>query len=269
MWVSICTIVAGVISFIAPPATNGSILFGNYNTVGVLYFTMCALNVLIYLRIKNRWFILLAVCDVILIMISITRTALFLLIIAAVLFLLLRLTKRPRPAVFLGWMIPLLILFIAFYYNIKESGLYDLLNRISKSIFGKNFDSGRPDLWHYAVDAVGDKWFMGLGTGTTLEELYPWLKTSHSVFFEVYLQNGIVGTLVFILICLVCIGKKGRLKKTDFALLVLTLAFVILFYNAVGIVLTKPRSGIGLLHWVLLGMPYMSHKNSFKGEAKV
>ena len=158
-----------------------------------------------------------------------------------------------------------MVLFIIFYFNIKRNGLYDILNEISQKIFRKNFDSGRPDLWNFAVEAVGERWLIGRGNYAELSDFVYWTKTPHSVFFDVYLKNGLSGLFFFIVLLTTVLHEKGKYNNSRLNILIMISAFIIIFYNAVGIVLTKPRSGIGLIHWVIIALPYFDF---FKSNLK-
>ena len=57
------------------------------------------------------------------------------------------------------------------------------------------------------------------------------------------------------------IKSKGKWNKSSINLLLVSVVFVIVFYNALGIVFTKARSGIGLLQWLLIALPYSVNKS--------
>lgn len=267
---SVIEVLLGFLSFILPNMSNGNIFYGNLNTVGVLFFTLFVLNALMYLKSRRNIFALLALLNVIEILISRTRTSLFLVLATLILFMLLKAVhaENIKPKIFFSVMIILLTAFVLFYYNIKELSVYEALNQMSKKLFNKNFDSGRPDLWHYTVEAVDSKWFFGQGTGVDLENFISWTKTSHSVYFDVYLQNGIIGVVTFIISILVCLNSKGKWTKSRLNIFIMITAFIVIFFNAVGVVLIKPRSGIGLLHWILIAIPYVHVENDKKKSIK-
>ncbi len=255
---TVVVLILGLCTIFSPNEKGANVLFGNYNTVGVLYFTLGVINLIVYLKMHFKTSFVLFLGCVLMIILSNTRTSLFLLLIALVLWgLFLILPKNMiKPKIIFPVLIILLIAFVWFYYNIKSLSVYSTLNKISKELFNKNFDSGRPDLWHMAVDAVGKNWLSGRGTGVDLEEFYPQVKTPHSVYFDIYLQNGILGLISYLVCIFLVIKRKGKWSRTNLNVLLITVAFAILFYNSVGIVFTKARSGIGLLQWALLALPY-------------
>ena len=266
--VTVITFLLGMATIFSPLSDGSNKLFGNYNTVGVLYFTLGVINLLIYLHQRRGIFLFLCALCLLMIVISKTRTALFLLLFLILGWLLLNVLpqKIVQPKVVLPIGIAVIVGFVWFYYNIKSLSIYQTLNRISQELFHKNFDSGRPDLWHMTVEAVGEKWFLGRGTGIDLEEFYSYVKTPHSVYFDIYLQNGIAGVISLCICILFVVSNKGKWCKTKFNTCLLILATVIIFYNAVGIVFTKARSGIGLLQWMLLAFPYQQNGDAKKRE---
>lgn len=258
----------GIMSFILEEASNGNIFFGNLNTVGALFFILSALDLAIYFKNKKSIFIVFAVINLIIILISNTRTAFLLLLITAVLFACVKLFGKSQLKTKLFFVVTLLLLlaFVVFYYNITDKGYRDILNNISNALFNKNFDSGRPVLWQHTIESVGSHWFFGRGTGASLKEFVSGVENSHNSFLEIYLQNGALGALAFVICLLVCIKEKGKCCKNSFNIFIMVLAFILIFYNTLGVVLVKPRSGIGLLQWALLALPYADVENSERRE---
>lgn len=260
---SALTVVLGFATIFTPARENTNLLFGNYNTVGVLYFTLTVLNMLVYFKTYKFSALLLSFLNVAIILISNTRTALLLLIITSVLFILSKLIsgKIIKPKVFFPLSLLLLCVFVYLYYNIKDLPFYEFLNEISQKLFKKNFDSGRPELWKITVQTVGAQWLTGMGTGIDLEFFYSTMKTPHSVFFDIYLQNGLLGVISYLLCIFVTLKKKGKWESSNLAIFIMIVSFIFIFYNSVGIVFTKARSGIGLLQWAIIALMYVCKKN--------
>lgn len=260
-------IIGYIINFLYPSELGYNPLIGNYNTVGALYFTLGIIELLLYIRCKRSVDLFIVLNCLIVIVLSDTRTAMFLFCIVALLYLLLKTisSKHFHPIGIMIFLIGCLLVFIVFYYNIKNSSLYDFLNGISQTLFDKNFDSGRPDLWHLAVASVGENKWLGMGTGIDLEYFYPWAKTTHSVYFDIYLQNGLLGIGCFILCIFTTLYGKGKYIYNRLSIMLLIIVFIMLSYNAVGIIFTKARSSIGVVQWMLMAMPWGNyHKTVFK-----
>lgn len=257
---SAVTLAAGLISFCLPEQSNGNPFFGNLNTVGVLYFTVFAINYLLFVKTKNLINSALCCFAVFIIAASNTRTALFLAVLTVAVNLIVYFTKLKKisPFVFYALSFAGIALFVLFYFNIRNLSVYNFLNAVSQKLFHKNLDSGRPELWHLTIEAVGDRFLSGRGNFAELSDFASWTKTPHSVFFDVYLKNGLSGLFFFVLAITVVLQFKGNYENNRLNVLNMSLVFVILFYNAVGIVLTKPRSGIGLIQWMLIALPYLS-----------
>lgn len=271
LYLSSALVILGFATIFTPARENTNILFGNYNTVGVLYFTLTITNLLLYLKTKKIATLLLAFFNTLLILISNTRTALLLLIITLLLFICVKCISKKiaKPNVFFPLALLMLVVFIYVYYDIRNLPIYSFMNELSQKLFHKNFDSGRPELWHLTVETVGNRWILGKGTGIDLEFFYPNLKTPHSVYFDLYLQNGILGVLAYLICIIITLKEKGKWEKNNFAMMIMIIAFVFIFYNSVGIVFTKARSGIGLLQWALIALPYSTNKAKSFEERKI
>lgn len=265
--------ILGLISVfnLIPKAENGYLLFGNPNTIGVVYFTLIFVTLKIRRHMKKWMMVLLILSSLAVIWFSTTRTALFCIGLLVIFILFVKLVNRKKLATRF-WLISCMLLIgtaVTVYYFIKDMPFYDFLNNLSQKLFGKNFDSGRPDLWHYAVDAVGENIWFGCGSGYKLESFMPGLKTSHSVFFETYMQFGIFGLAAFCIMIFSLFRIKGKNVASDFDnLWILGIFIIIILYNAVGIVITKNRSTVGLLQWFLLALPFGANKKTNEEGAK-
>lgn len=253
-------VAAGLVSFCLPEQSNGNPFFGNLNTVGVLFFTVFAINYLLFVKTKNLINSALCCLAIFVIAASNTRTALFLTALTVAVNLIVYFTKIKKisPFAFYTLSFAVIILFVFLYFNIRNLGVYSFLNGISQKLFRKNLDSGRPELWHLTIEAVGNRFLSGRGNYAELSDFVSWAKTPHSIFFDVYLKNGLAGVFFFVLAITVVLQTKGNYQSNRVNVLNMSIFFVILFYNAVGIVLTKPRSGIGLIQWMLIALPYLS-----------
>ena len=81
------------------------------------------------------------------------------------------------------------------------------------------------------------------------------------VFFDIYLQNGLLGVISYLLCIFVTLKKKGKWESSNLAIFIMIVSFIFIFYNSVGIVFTKARSGIGLLQWAIIALMYVCKKN--------
>lgn len=240
---------------------NTNICFGNLNTVGVLYFTVALLYFCLRNRMDRVLYYLFQANFLLLILISNTRTALLL----YVLFFALCFAfghfrvKRLKPLFVLS--LAVVAGFIFLYYNIHALPIYTWLDELSMRIFDKHIDSGRPRLWQLTVATVGEKWLFGLGTGFELSDTSP-----HSSYFDFYMQNGAAGVALFVAIVWALFSAKGKAAPCRQNKGYVMIVFVILFYNALGLVISRPGSASGLLMWLLLSLPFIARK---RGEVKI
>lgn len=185
-----------------------------------------------------------------------SRTSLFTLLIIAGVFILLSVLK-PKKGVLLGlfW---ILVIFIAIgivaYINIDNFGWYSTLNVYSVDLFGKNIDSSRPLLWGMSINALGQNWLTGIGTGF-LPAYGPFTDVSfHNSYLQLLIPNGVVS-----LICLILIFYfmwESMAENIDDLLVRLIFAALvgILVYNCFESTLLFNKLSIGFMEWFLLAL---------------
>lgn len=256
---NVCLIFVCVISLQFPNTDGSDKLFGNYNTVGAIFFTLAIINILLFFINGRKLHLFIALGNSIVINMSNTRSAILLLIILIAGYLILKGICKRRVNVNRIYLVFFIIIAAAVfvYYNVNNYEFMNKLNELSVKYFGKRLDTGRPRLWQYAVQLVGAKFLTGLGTGASIMEFSSHLSSTHSTYFEMYLQNGIMGVALY-LACIISVISHKRRGDCDKKFLIIGTLVVcgILFYNAVGVIFLRARSGMGLLQWFIMALPY-------------
>ena len=111
---SFFVILFGFISFLLPQQEDTNPFFGNLNTVGALYFSFFALNYIQFLKTHKYIKLLYSGLSVLLVIISNTRTAMFLILLAIVLCVAIKcfIGKNVKPLAFFVLSIGIIVLFI-------------------------------------------------------------------------------------------------------------------------------------------------------------
>ena len=241
-------------------ASNGNINLGN-TLPGCTVFFSYAYLVSIFMN-KNKhhmgkYFILYIIINMISIYICLksnSRTALFIIPIISIFFIFYIFIWKERSTLPIFFtLLCALIIIIVLYSNIHKFSWYDKLNVWSSSIFGKNLDSSRVNLWLTSIREL-EWWQFIIGSGTGRLPSIARYDTSsfHNSYLQLLMQNGILG-----LICLVLIFYNiwKKLDKYSYDLvikLVLSIFSGIMIYNCFESTLLQNKIFIGIIEWFIL-----------------
>lgn len=70
------------------------------------------------------------------------------------------------------------------------------LNHFIREVTGKNFFSGRQEIWRNILELVSNKMWMGYGTGTLYSNLANSKLSAHNQYLQLYMQSGIIGIVI-------------------------------------------------------------------------
>lgn len=143
------------------------------------------------------------------------------------------------------------------YMFIGSLPFYEQFNEISFSLFKKELNTSRPDLWKFEIARLQGSFLGGLGTG--ILPIFPYgvdeelLGSFHNSFIQLLMQNGFIGLVMLIII----LGKIWNQISKSIELL--SIQFVIasfvgiLLYNSFETTLLSNKFSIGMLEWMILG----------------
>ncbi len=184
------------------------------------------------------------------------RSALFVLIIIFSAFIILSFWKpKRRTLILLFWFCVAFGIFgIAAYINIHRFDWYSYLNFYSVELFGKNIDTSRPLLWSMSIEALGDNWLIGLGTGF-LPSFGRFNEVSfHNSYLQVLVPNGVLALACLILIFFFIWRELASYADDVLVRLVLAAFIGILVYNCFEATLLFNKLSIGFLEWFVLSL---------------
>lgn len=137
------------------------------------------------------------------------------LILISIIWMLFRYKVRFRKTIFM-----ILIIFTAFSINQIPQGQLDRLSTISSEITDGTLNK-RTDIWQAGVKVFGENALIGVGAGNYGESVEKYMGvqvSAHNTFLSVFVENGIVGGSLFLVIVLSVfyyawnIGKRSRFK---------------------------------------------------------
>lgn len=161
------------------------------------------------------------------------------------------------------------ILFLAFYTLLAKSSYFDSLNNWSIETFGKNFFSGRQNIWEPVMEFGLKQPIFGHKVGIMPVN---YMEGSHYVhvhnqYLQIFLESGLVGLVcfVFFLYGIWKVYQKGL--HSNIVRWSACFFLGILVYQSVEVSLFFNMEPIGLMHWFIIAIG-MSAVLFYKPEAK-
>jgi len=119
---------------------------------------------------------------------------------------------------------------------------------------GRTARSGRDFIWPLIIGATSDSPWIGLGTGTTVSNLFNTDLSAHNYFLQIYMQAGLVGVGLLLLILFSIWRAIGRPQKTKPVTIFATGAFLfVLLHASFEVFLMQVNLLMGCCAWMLLG----------------
>ena len=211
--------------------------------VGALFLLNYCLNHSQEKPIYRPWLIVMSVPMVSLLLLTASRVALLVLASGAILFVLLRQTKR-KVTKFIWLILGLIALYYGYQIVLDQEVL---MTRMEKTIDEGNV-SGRDYIWEKYIELIKEHPVLGVGfTGAEQYALQVFGKarSPHNVIIEVALYSGVLGLVCF-LVFLFCVYRDAwlyRKKRNNLGPLITSMAIL-------GLVLSGQVLGVKLF-WVL------------------
>ncbi|WP_123377833.1 O-antigen ligase family protein [Aliarcobacter butzleri] len=231
-------------------ATQGSnnptpfINHGKYNIfmsiiIGIILYKLLKNRSSLYIRIISIFFITTATINITLIGGRIGYIGYFFIILATIIFVY---RGKAFKYLFFGVSCLLLIGYIAFHSSsMFQNRVNDTVNDI-EMIGDNNFNTSigtRIGLWYYSSKVIGDNFFFGVGTGDHVDEVRKYIqeeskynylmqwKNLHSGYFEILVQFGIVGFILYLNIFYQIIRYKYENEFKQFVIFIVSLGISI------------------------------------------
>jgi O-antigen ligase len=269
LWFSISSFVVGLCYYlnigVSIDESMRIVVFGeNANGLGVkmgvgaLFLFNYCLNHSLERPIYRPWLIVMSVPMVSLLLMTASRVALLVLASGAILFVLLRQTKRKFTK-FIWLVLGLMALYIGYQIVLDQEVL---MTRMEKTIDEGNV-SGRDYIWEKYIELIKEHPVLGVGfTGAEQYALQVFGKarSPHNVIIEVALYSGVLGLACFLLFLFYVYRDAWlyRKKRNNLGPLITSMAIL-------GLVLSGQALGVKLF-WVLAAYAISYEVEKYKTE---
>ncbi|MCG1027065.1 O-antigen ligase family protein [Virgibacillus halodenitrificans] len=240
------------------PMTNFKGLIRNPNITGV--FVSCLLFFLIIafkkVSLKGQLFLGVGIgFAIILIYVSSARAVLLLLVTAFGARIVLFFSKKLFS--FLFYLVMLFNAIFLFTYGLlSKSSYFSTINEWSMNNFGKNFFSGRQNIWNPAILHGFEEPFFGHRINILPEDYIQGTHYvhAHNQYLQVFLESGIVGIICFSLLLLGIWKVYQRGLHSSVVRWSACFFLGILVYQSMEISLFFNMHAIGLLQWLIISI---------------
>lgn len=240
-------------------------IYANENYLAVLLFSLLFFHILSIKFSRNMErviFFIITGMNLVLIVASSARSVLIGIIVIVIAWKILQASRRIfKTLIYL--VIVGNFLFVGTYVGLKDTGVGDILNGFSVTVFHKNLFSGRPEIWQSVFQAILEKPFFGHGLGVKAYNVAETNLTAHNMYLQILLEFGIIGFLVF-LIVLISIWTVLQ-RRLDQFVAKLSACFMlgILVYNIFELTLFQNNYSIAIFQWLIMtiGISFSDEKN--------
>lgn len=236
--------------------SNYKSIYSNPNTLGLTSFLLIGISSNMYLLNKRKIYIIYGVLFSYMMYISNTRSSIlaFILVILAYIFYdiisLNRFTWRLSIC-----LIIMSIIFIAYIYpSIDQLPGFGNWNRVIYELTGKSIFSGRNTIWRQSMEHILRRPFFGYGTGVQLSEITNVEVSTHNLYIQILLQNGIIGFGVFMFF-ITSIWQLFYKNREDAVVKFNACFFVgIIYQNMFEVTLLQNNMAIAIMQWFIISI---------------
>ena len=239
---------------------NFSSYLANPNTLGGILFCLLFFPITEYLTTRNKnsrtlW-LLIIIVGIGVILATKARSVWLAIVASFVTYLFWKFIIK-KQSLFWGWLFSVFCIIGLFVYgysalfNHNQSYYY---NSIIKEYTGGNLFSGRQILWSQLIEVIGEKPWLGYGSGALPNEVIQIPLSAHNLFLQIALQVGITGLFSFLLLLgsiwyVFWVGRTNQLVRLSGAFFI-----GILVHQTFEVSLTQNALSIGLMQWLILAI---------------
>lgn len=229
------------------------------NSIGILSFLLSYFSVITFKKSSKKIIRVIAqislVLNIIMILVSHSRTSLFALITVYLCYLFWSLIKR-RTTLLTGIVIIMSILFVNYYISLSNTYQGMRMNDIVREYTGKNLFSGRQLLWKDAINEVlyTDNYLSGMGNNTVLYSAVTNLGYLHNSFVQIFYNLGVIGLILFVLFLLFMANHFKNSNTIDQKVSFSFFIGIIIMQNFEGFLTNPFPNAISTLGWIILGL---------------
>lgn len=235
---------------------NYKSIYSNPNTLGLTSFLLVGLSINMYLLNKNKLYIIYGVLFFYMMYLSNTRSsmlALFLVVFTYFFYKLMSINKFTwRLSICL---IIMSIIFITYIYpSIDQLSGFSRWNSIIYEFTGKTIYSGRNMIWRQSMEYILERPLFGYGTGVQLADISNVEVSTHNLYIQVLLQNGIVGFAIFMFL-ITSIWKIFYKNRSDAVVKFNACFFIgIIYQNMFEVTLLQNNMALAIMQWFIISM---------------
>lgn len=126
--------------------------------------------------------------------------------------------------------------------------------------FGRRASSGRQIIWPLILHSVSGSRWLGLGPGTAFQDLYPIDLSASNYYLQTYMQVGLVGLTLFVLLLVSLWFAVGRPQRHDsLGCYVSAVVAIVIVHSVTETFLMQSNLVVGVIAWAVLGLGVGTH----------
>jgi len=147
-----------------------------------------------------------------------------------------------------------LLSFVFIYPNLINWSKYPEADAFIYAYTGKHIMSGRNRIWGPLIDKINEKPFLGHGTGIIPYDVLGIQISSHNLYLQTALQNGLIGLIILFILFLIIWLIYFRTKNIYSTKLSASFFTGILVYQSFEVVLTQNKMDTAVIFWIIIAI---------------
>jgi len=164
-----------------------------------------------------------------------------------------------------------IIAFTYLYPLISFNHSFDNINQLFLEYTGQRFYSGRNKVWFDLIELGSKNNFLGYGTGVLPKDLFRTDLSSHNLYLQIYIQNGLTSLVILFLIINGIWNKIYKYKENPNSKIFASVFIGIIVHQTFEVTLLQNNISIGTLQWILIaiGLNSISDRKENKIEKSI
>lgn len=147
-----------------------------------------------------------------------------------------------------------IIAFTYLYPLISFNHSFDNINQLFLEYTGQRFYSGRNKVWFDLIQLGSKNNLFGYGTGVLPKDLFRTDLSSHNLYLQIYIQNGLISLLLLFFIINGIWNKIYKYKENPSSKIFAGLFIGIIVHQTFEVTLLQNNISIGTLQWILVAI---------------
>jgi O-antigen ligase len=167
---------------------------------------------------------------------------------------------RMRGMVLLLCAVAVSVSITVIYPQLLNTSLGIKLELISRTVFHKNFFSGRQEIWKNIEELIIRSPYIGYGLAATPSAFYTTDYSCHSLWLQTALQSGIPGILLLLGLYINAIFRSYHQENRTWYLIA-SFGAAYIIHESFEVSLTQNNFCLGISVWFFLGLAIAFRKN--------